>query len=95
MSTLETAERIILGRTATAAAKELHDQGLLMPDLPRGKPIFTPDVLEWETPRDSVVWTAPSGRIMIQRVEPGELTPDEARKFALSILAAANYAESE
>jgi len=30
---------------------------------------------------------------MVQRIEPGELTPDEARHVAYSMLAAANYSE--
>jgi len=79
----------------TNTVKQLADAGLLMPDLPRGKPSFMPDVLEWETPQDSVVWTSPGGRIMIQRIEPGGLAPEDARLFALSILAAADYAEKE
>ena len=40
-----------------------------------------------------VVWTAPGFSVMIQRIEPGDLTPDQARTFALNILAAAAYSE--
>ena len=42
-----------------------------------------------------VVWTAPGGLVMIQRIEPGDLTPAQARTFALNILAAADYAEGD
>lgn len=40
-----------------------------------------------------VVWTAPGTTVMIQRVEPGDLTPAEAFDFALNILAAVAYSE--
>ena len=42
-----------------------------------------------------VVWSAPGGRVMIQRIEPGGLTPAQARTFALNILAAANHVEGD
>lgn len=83
--------------------KALEEAGLLMPDQPE------PDrqgksgqfrMAEWlplgtglENP---IVWTAAgAGRVMIQRIEPGELTPEGTRKVALALLAAANYAEEE
>lgn len=81
----------------------LDRAGLLAPDTPE------PDeqgksgqfhMAEWlplgtglENP---IVWTAAgAGRVMIQRIEPGELTPEGTRKVALALLAAANYAEEE
>ena len=42
-----------------------------------------------------VVWTAPGGRVMIQRIEPGDLTPTQARDLAFNILAAADYSEGD
>ena len=39
------------------------------------------------------MWTAPDSPIMVQRIEPGDLTPDEARGVAYALLAAANYSE--
>ena len=42
-----------------------------------------------------VVWTAPGCSVMIQRIEPGDLFPAQARRFALNILAAADYCEGE
>ena len=42
-----------------------------------------------------VVWTAPGYSVMIQRIEPGDLTPDQAHAFALNILAAAAYSEGD
>lgn len=82
-------------------AQDLADADLLAPDLPE------PDehgksgqfhMAEWlplgtglENP---IVWTAAgAGRVMIQRIEPGELNPNETHKVALALLAAANYAE--
>lgn len=88
---------------ADVAAAKLAEAGLLAPDTPE------PDehgksgqfhMAEWlplgtglENP---IVWTAAgAGRVMIQRIEPGELNPNETRKVALALLAAANYAEQE
>lgn len=42
-----------------------------------------------------VVWTDPGCSVMIQRIEPGDLTPAQARTFALNILAAAAYSEGD
>lgn len=42
-----------------------------------------------------VVWTARGSRVMVQRVEPGDLTPTEARELAATLLAAADAAEGE
>lgn len=62
-------------------------------------------IAEWlplgDEPENPVVWTfVGDGRIYIKRIEPGDLTlgdltPGEARKVALALLAAANRAEQE
>lgn len=41
------------------------------------------------------VWTEPGGTIMVQRIEPGDLTPEEARGIADVLYAAAEYSETE
>lgn len=87
----------------TDAAQALEEAGLLMPDLPQPDELGISgkyDMAEWlplgtglENP---IVWTAfGAGRVMIQRIEPGQLTPGEAREVAHALLAAANYAEQE
>lgn len=89
------------GHAAQTACQEhaqaLHDAGLLAPDLPEPNDpgIFVPDGKGWIPggPHGPSVWTAPNSRIMVQRLEPGDLTPDEARGVALALLAAAQYAE--
>lgn len=77
------------------AVEALAQAGLLMPDLPEANDpsIFVPDGKGWLPCglTGPSVWTAPGGRIMVQRVEPGDLTPDEANAFALAVLAAAQY----
>lgn len=47
------------------------------------------DIVEWDTPEGSVVWTAPGGQVMIQRIEPGNLSPDEADELARALREAA------
>lgn len=78
-------------------AIDLHNAGLLTPDLPEPNDpsIFVPDGKGWLPggPCGPIVWTAPNSRIMVQRIEPGDLTPDEARGVAYALLAAADYAE--
>ena len=78
-------------------AIDLHQAGLLAPDLPEANDpgIFVPDGKGWIPggPHGPSVWTAPDCPIMVQRIEPGELTPDEARGVAYALLAAANYQE--
>lgn len=78
------------------AVEALAQAGLLAPDLPEPNDpsIFVPDGKGWLPCglTGPSVWTAPGGRIMVQRVEPGDLTPDEAHFFALTVLAAAQYA---
>lgn len=79
-------------------ASALADAGLLAPELPEpsNPGIFVPNGAGWLPggPDGPSVWTAPHGRIMVQRIEPGELTPDEARELALALLAAAERAEA-
>lgn len=78
------------------AVDALDAAGLLMPDLPAANDpgIFAPHGKGWLLGRDGpVVWTAPDGLVMVQRVEPGDLTPDNARFLAYTLLAAADYAE--
>lgn len=62
---------------------------------PNDPDIFVPQGKGWLPggPYGPSVWTAPRGTIMVQRVEPGDLTPEEARGLAYAILAAADYAE--
>lgn len=57
---------------------------------------FVPDGKGWllDGPTGPVVWTSPGGPIMIQRIEPGELTPDQARAFITHILAAVHHSEN-
>lgn len=78
------------------AVEALAEAGLLAPDLPEANApdIFVPDGKGWllDDENGPVVWTAPGGLVMVQRVEPGDLTPDEAHFFALTVLAAAQYA---
>ena len=82
-----------------AIAERLAKAGLLAPDLPEANDpsVFVPDGKGWLPggPHGPSVWTAPGGRVMIQRVEPGDLTPDEANAFALTVLAAAQYAKGK
>ena len=62
------------------------------------------DISEWvqypdgsESLRRSgwIVWTAPGGLVMVQRLEPGELSPDDARTLASALLDAAEVAEGD
>lgn len=83
------------GDSPARIAKHLADYGLLAPDLPEANDlnIATLNGKGWLPCglTGPSVWTAPGGRIMVQRVEPGDLTPAEARFFALAVLAAAQY----
>lgn len=79
--------------------RALADAGLLAPDLPEPNDpiIFAPAGRGWllNDENGPVVWTAPGGTVMVQRIEPGDLTPEEARGVAHALLAAANYAEEQ
>ena len=81
------------------AVEALANAGLLAPDLPEANAtdIFVPDGKGWllDDENGPVVWTAPGGLVMVQRVEPGDLTPAEARFFALAVLAAAQYSKEQ
>ena len=81
------------------AVEALAKVGLLMPELPEsnGSDGFVPDGKEWLPggPYGPIVWTAPDSTVMVQRIEPGDLTPDEAHFFALAVLAAAQYAQKK
>ena len=89
------------GHAAQTACQEhaqaLHDAGLLAPDLPEPNDpgIFVPDGKGWIPggPHGPSVWTAPGSPIMVQRIEPGDLTPGEARDVAYALLAAAKHTE--
>lgn len=101
MSNFEKAEQLILGRTATDAAKALKEAGLLAPDLPAYS----------EADADSAWWYAATYgigvgrlsktsplRIMLWDSEPGGVLYTEiesAREYALKILAACEHAEKE
>lgn len=81
------------------AVEALANAGLLAEDLPEsnGSDGFVPGGKEWLPggPYGPIVWTAPDSTVMVQRIEPGDLTPDEAHFFALAVLAAAQYAKGE
>ena len=74
----------------------LQAAGLLMPDLPEDndRTVFAPGGKGWCI-GDVSVWTAPGTPVMIQRVEPGDLSPASTRKLAYALLAAADYVEKE
>src|SRR5690625_1130588 len=74
----------------------LEAAGLLAPDLPKANDpgIFVPSGKGWRMGEISV-WTAPDSPVMIQNVEPGDLSPTSTRELAYALLAAADYAEKE
>ena len=78
-------------------AGDLADAGRLAPDLPEANEAnFVPDGKGWLPggPHGPSVWTAPDSTVMVQRLEPGDLTPEEARGIAHALLAAADYSEA-
>ena len=87
------------GYSPEGIATLLRELGLLAPDLPESNnlDIPVPGGKAWLPCglTGPSVWTAPGGRIMVQRIEPGDLTPAEARFFALAVLAAAQYSKEE
>ena len=97
--TWERGEILTAAGEAERLANALAKAGLLAPDLPEsnGSDGFVPGGKEWLPggPYGPIVWTAPGGTVMVQRVEPGDLTPEEAHFFALTVLAAAQYAKEE
>ena len=84
-------------REAKDAAKDIAEAGLLTPDLPEANDldISAPDEKLWLPcgPTGPSAWARPGGRVRVRRIEPGDLTPDEARGVAYALLAAANYSE--
>ena len=74
----------------------LEAAGLLAPDLPEANDpgIFVPGGKGWRI-GDVSVWTAPDSPVMVQNVEPGDLSPASSRQLAYALLAAADYAEKE
>ena len=108
MSIIERAAQVIAGvwpggraiekDCAYILAQELAQAGRLAPDLPEpdDPSIFVPGGKGWLPggPDGPSVWTAPGSTVMVQRIEPGDLTPDEAREVAHALLAATNHAET-
>ena len=96
---LRTARADHITLSPEASARALADAGLLAPDLPDANDDTDPHhpTKRWELDAEGrpVVWTAPGCSVMIQRIEPGDLTTAEARAFALNILAAAAYSEGD
>ena len=85
--------------TAKDVARRLDNAGRLAPELPEPNDpnVFVPDGKGWLPggPDGPSVWTAPGGTVMVQRIEPGDLTPEEAREVANALYAAANYSEGK
>ena len=72
------------------------DAGLIAPDLPKpDEADFVPGGKGWLPggPHGPSIWTAPDSTVMVQRLEPGDLTPEEARGIADALYAAANYSQ--
>ena len=83
---------------SNVVAAALAKEGLLAPDLPQANDTSLPlPTRSWvlDAEGSPVVWSAPGTTVMIQRIEPGDLFPAQARRFALNILAAADYCEGE
>ena len=83
-------------REPECIAQDLADAGLIAPDLPEANEAnFVPDGKGWLPggPHGPSVWTAPDSTVMVQRLEPGDLTPEEARGIAHALLAASDYSE--
>ena len=75
----------------------LQAAGLLMPDLPepevRHLEEVNTDVLAWKS--DHIEVGVYKNRIAMDDPIESGMTPDESRRLALALLAAANYAEKE
>ena len=83
-------------REPECIAQDLADAGLIAPDLPKpDEADFVPGGKGWLPggPHGPSIWTAPDSTVMVQRIEPGDLTPEEARGIAHALLAAADYSE--
>ena len=94
-----TLERGLGHNIAEYSEHVLAKSSLIAPDLPEPNDpnVFVPNGKGWLPcgPDGPSVWTAPGGTIMVQRVEPGDLTPEEARDVAHALLAGANYSEGK
>lgn len=106
MNTIDKAVQVIADHNADdvcsepeCIAQDLAVAGLLAPDLPEPTDpnVFVPNGKGWLPggPHGPSVWTAPDSTIMVQRIEPGDLTPEEAREVAYALLAAADYSEQK
>ena len=51
--------------------------------------------MDWQLGVGGVVWTAKGCPVMVQRVEPGDLAPEDARTLAQLLNEAADYAEGK
>lgn len=93
MTNQDRAEEIILGRLAADAAQELHEAGLLMPDLPK------PDLKGgWKTEvigggKGFFAVRTPGVVEFVSSAGVYSNTSDMIRREALRMLAAANLAE--
>lgn len=85
------------GYTPEQTATLLNELNLLAEDLPEPNDldISARDEKLWLPcgPTGPSVWARPGGRVRVRRIEPGDLTPEEARGVAYALLAAANYSE--
>lgn len=48
---------------------------------------------DWQLVGGGVVWTARNCPVMVQRIEPGDLTPEDTRALAQVLIEAAEYSE--
>ena len=80
----------------TIASLQTMNQPQHLPE-PNDPNVFVPNGKGWLPggPHGPSVWTAPGGTVMVQRIEPGDLTPEEAREVANALYAAANYSEGK
>lgn len=77
--------------------EELDNEGLIAPDLPEPNDpnVFVPNGKGWLPGGPHGVWAVPGGQVMVKRIGPAGLTPDEARELANALYAAADYAETD
>ena len=96
MSNVDRAETLIFGKMATGEytardmARALDRAGLIARE--DGRPTR---IREWRLKdgEGPIVWTEPDARIMVQNLEPGDLTPEYARVLASMLKEAAQYSE--